>query len=87
MAELMAAALFGLLGGIIRAVVGILKHYRADKKTKLRPYYLISTLIISAAIGLVASVALSTNYIINLVAGYAGIDLLEGLLKIAAKKN
>ena len=87
MAALLTAALFGLLGGLIRAVVGLLKHHRTKNKTKFKPYYLITTLVIAGAIGTVTSLALTSNHLINLIAGYAGIDLLEGMLKIIRKKN
>lgn len=87
MTELVAAGLFGLIGGLLRALVGILKNYRMKKQKRFKPLYLIVTLLISAAIGTTASLALSTNYLMNLVVGYAGIDLLENMLKIVTKKN
>ena len=34
MSVIITAAIFGLLGGLLRSVVGITKHYRAKKKTK-----------------------------------------------------
>ncbi len=83
---LLNAAIFGLLGGLIRALVGILKYYKINKKTKLKPAYLLVTITISAIIGIITSTALSTNYIVNLVVGYAGIDFLENLVKIIKKK-
>lgn len=87
MVNLLIPALFGLFGGLIRGVVGLLKHYRISSKTKFKTTYFILTLIFSAAIGMIISTALSTNYLINLIAGYAGIDLLENLMKIIKKKN
>lgn len=87
MADLFLSTLFGLVGGLIRAVVGIVKHYKINKKTKFKPIYFIITLIASAIIGALVSLSLSTNYFVNLMAGYAGIDLLENLLKIGKKKN
>jgi len=86
MPNLIALALFGLLGGITRAVVGILKHYRISKRTKFRPIYLIITLLGSAIIGMSASLAITTNYALSLVAGYMGIDIIENLIKIYRKK-
>ena len=87
MANLLIPALFGLLGGLIRGVVGLLKHYRINTKTKFKTTYFIITLIASGIIGALVSLSLSTNYFVNLLAGYAGIDLLENLLKIGKKKN
>lgn len=87
MANLLIPALFGLFGGLLRGIVGLLKHYRISSKTKFKTYYLIFTLILSALIGIIISTALSANYLVNLIAGYAGIDLLENLMKIIKKKN
>lgn len=88
MAEIIIAALFGLLGGTIRAVVGILKYYRVNKKNKkLKIAYLLTSLILAAAIGAVTSLSITTNHLVNLVVGYAGIDFLESLVKITTKKQ
>ena len=87
MAEILLAALFGLLGGAIRAVVGVIKHYRFAKSKKLKIKYLIITLIVSALIGSITSLSITTNHMLNLVIGYAGIDFLESMLKITTKKS
>ncbi len=86
MSELIIAALFGLLGGSIRALMGILKHYKVNKKEKFKLTYLLITLVISALIGAVTSTSLTTNHLINLVIGYAGIDFLESIVKLTIKK-
>ena len=86
MAELFLAAVFGLIGGLIRAVVGLLKKYRIDNKVNFKFFYLIITLVLSALIGMFISLAFSSNYIINLLVGYAGIDFLDNLVKIIKKK-
>ena len=86
MAELFLAAIFGLIGGLIRAVVGLLKKYRIDRKINFKFFYLIVTLALSALIGIFLSLAFSSNYIVNLVVGYAGIDFLENIVKIIKKK-
>lgn len=87
MVNLLIPALFGLLGGLIRGIVGLLKYYRISTKTNFKITYFVITLILSAIIGMVISTALSANYLVNLIAGYAGIDLLENLMKIVKKKN
>lgn len=87
MAELFIPAIFGLLGGLIRALVGFLKHHRIGTKTKFKTIYFVLTLVLSALIGMIISTALSTNYLVNLIAGYAGIDLLENFVKIIKKKK
>ncbi len=87
MSVIYTAALFGLIGGLIRALMGILKHYRITKTAKFKPAYLTITLILSAVIGMLVSVSISTNYLLNLVAGYAGIDFLENIIKISKRKS
>jgi hypothetical protein len=87
MNDLIFPALFGLLGGLIRAAVGITKAFRLNKKTKLKINYLIMTLILSGILGLITSIAFSSNYFINLIIGYAGIDFIDNMIKITKKKN
>ncbi|MBS3152607.1 hypothetical protein J4230_04315 [Candidatus Woesearchaeota archaeon] len=87
MSEIIIAALFGLFGGAIRAAVGLIKYYRINKKTKkFKIIYLITTLIISSVIGMITSLSLTTNHLLNLIIGYAGIDFLENIAKITANK-
>jgi len=87
MNEIIIAGLLGLLGGLARAFFGLLKHYRIDMKTKFIPSYLIITLVGAGVIGIFVSLLLSTNYFLSLVAGYAGIDIIEGLVKAYKKKS
>ncbi|MBI2148692.1 hypothetical protein HYU23_03350 [Candidatus Woesearchaeota archaeon] len=87
MPEIITAAIFGLLGGTIRALVGLLKQKRVSKTKRFKISYLIITIILSGLIGAITSTSLTTNNIMNLVIGYAGIDLLENLLKIITKKT
>ncbi len=87
MAYIITAAVFGLLGGLLRSVVGITKHYRTKKKTKFKTSYFIMTLIIAGLIGMLLSAAFAANYLIYLVVGYAGIDILENLVKIIKKED
>ncbi len=87
MSELIVAAVFGLLGGLLRSIVGLAKHFRAKKKTKFKVKYFIITLILAGFIGMLLSAAFAANYLIYLVVGYAGIDLLENLVKITKRKE
>ncbi len=87
MVNLVFAALFGAIGGLIRALVGLLKYYRIDKNTKFKINYFLVTLVVSALIGTFVSLAFSASYIISLVIGYAGTDLLENLVRILKRKN
>jgi len=87
MVNLVVAALFGLLGGLLRAIVGFIKNYRIKRNIKFKFNYFVITIIISAFIGMLLSLAFATNYLVYLIVGYAGIDLLENLVKISKRKN
>lgn len=79
------AAVMGLLGGMARAAVGILKAVRRRKK--LVWAYTLTTIICSAAIGAVAGLLFDTDFKISIIAGYAGTDLLENIYKITFKRK
>lgn len=76
------AAFFGLLGGITRAVVGVLK---SKKKFVLKNSLL--TLFGSAIIGIFAGLLVIQDIRIVLLVGYAGTDLIEGIFKILVGKT
>jgi len=50
--NLLLARLFGFIGGLTRAFVGILKHRLPKKKGKFKPIELAFTIIASGIIGL-----------------------------------
>ena len=73
---------FGLFGGIIRAIVGMLKHKVFTGKEKFQARRLLFTIITSALIGAFCALLLVEDYRIVLLAGYAGTDLIQGVYKI-----
>jgi len=82
----------GFLGGIVRSLVGVVKHGVLLKKEKFKPRYFFLTIIISGIIGVFTSILVANDYRLALLAGYAGSDILEGLykaqkLKIATIKH
>ena len=83
MANILIASGFGLLGGLIRASVGLLKLKKIKKEFNIK--YLLVTLVLSAIIGAFIAMAYSTNNIFYLAAGYAGTDILQGLAKAGKK--
>ncbi|MCD6398498.1 MAG: hypothetical protein J7L08_01120 [Candidatus Aenigmarchaeota archaeon] len=85
--QLVFIFLAGFLGGVIRALVGIVKKVRsASKKTKIRRDYIILNLLSGGGIGLL--VGLFVNDLkLALLAGYAGTDFLESLFKIKMRKE
>jgi fluoride ion exporter CrcB/FEX len=86
MNELLTSAIFGLVGGLARSIVGLLKHYRINHKTKFKLNYLLITLLGSAIIGSFSSLILFSDFKLSLIAGYVGIDIIENLVKAYRKK-
>jgi len=83
--NLLQSALFGLIGGIVRGVVGIVKSQRSKKK--FNAGYFIFTIICSGVIGLFAGMLISADYKLTMLAGYAGIDLIESIYKLSKSKK
>lgn len=77
--EIAVAGILGGVGGLVRGLVGILKALKKKQKLSIR-YYLL-TVVIAIIIGAFTGVIISKDYRVNLLAGYAGIDILEGLYK------
>lgn len=74
----------GLLGGIARACVGLLKAMR--HKTKIVWSYTFISILASGLIGAAAGAMLDSDVKTSVIAGYVGTDLLENAYKIAFKK-
>jgi len=85
--NLLLAGLFGFIGGLTRAFVGILKHRLPKKKDKFKPVELAFTIIASGIIGLFCGLLVATDFKLSLLAGYAGTDLIEGIYKIRRKQK
>ena len=94
----MVAILFaGFSGGVVRGLVGFIKHQQAYKEVPFRPLYFASMVALSGLIGLLAAWVTddlgitflgmdSLSASIALIIGYAGGDLIENLFKIILKK-
>ena len=74
----------GLLGGIARACVGLLKAMRNN--VEIVWSYTAITIIASGIIGAAAGALLNSDAKMSVIAGYIGTDLLENAYKIAFKK-
>ena len=87
----------GFIGGVVRGLVGFVKHQFAYKQVKFDIPYFITMVFISGVIGLLATAAakglgitiLGNDFgpALALVAGYAGGDFLENLYKIVFKTD
>lgn len=78
-------ALLGLLGGLARIAVGILKSRISKVKFKWKTVLI--SFICSAIVGSTAGILFNEDYKLSIIAGYAGTDLLENIYKIAFKKK
>ncbi|HVY01399.1 MAG TPA: hypothetical protein VHA12_01395 [Candidatus Nanoarchaeia archaeon] len=78
MESTVAAAAFGCLGGFIRSIIGIFKAKTRQEKIKIG--YIFRTIRFSAISGTFMGAIFSFNPIISFTAGYAGSDILEGLV-------
>ncbi|MEK7503488.1 MAG: hypothetical protein AAB577_00710 [Patescibacteria group bacterium] len=87
-------AAFG--GGILRGLVGFVKHQLSYKEVKFRFYYFLGMVLISGIIGAVAALAIkevgftllgSFSPALSFIIGYAGGDFIENVYKIIIKKS
>ncbi|OGM05477.1 hypothetical protein A2124_04475 [Candidatus Woesebacteria bacterium GWB1_37_5] len=88
MENLVSSILFGILGGLVRALVGIVKYFEKNKQNqKIRFWYLTSSLFVAALVGGIAGAIANGDWRLAIIAGYAGTDFLEGLYKIRQKQG
>ena len=87
----------GAAGGLVRGIVGFLKHQFAYKNVEFKPYYITSMMVLSSLVGFAVTwavvssgleiVALAQiNPAIAFIVGYAGGDLIENLYKMLVGK-
>jgi len=73
--------LSGLLGGVLRGLVGIAKS-KMIEKGKFEAVYLGVTLGVSALVGMAAGLLADGTWEVAFLAGYAGTDFIENLYKL-----
>ncbi len=87
-------AAFG--GGVLRGLVGFIKHQFSYKEVKFRPYYFLGMMALSGIVGTVATLAIKElgftlfdgfTAALAFIIGYAGGDFLENIYKIIIKKS
>jgi NADH:ubiquinone oxidoreductase subunit 6 (subunit J) len=87
----------GAVGGLVRGIVGFLKHQFAYKNVEFRPAYIAGMMVLSSLVGLVVTWAIVSsgleivalaeiNPAVAFIVGYAGGDLIENLYKILVGK-
>ena len=74
----------GLIGGLIRAIVGITKDQTfTPEKFKMRWGYFLTSILVAVIVGVVSGIIVDgDDWRISLLAGYAGTDFLENLYKL-----
>jgi hypothetical protein len=82
------AIVFGLLGGLVRGLVGVAKYFEKNKANqKLSVRYFALSIGIAALVGGVAGALAGGDWRFAVIAGYAGTDFIEGLYKIRMKQG
>lgn len=84
------------IGGLIRGLVGYIKHQFSYKNVPFRWKYFLGMMTVSGLIGMVAAIAIKElgftlfgqfTPALAFVIGYAGGDFLENIYKIIIKKS
>ncbi|MCX6791297.1 MAG: hypothetical protein NTV62_03895 [Candidatus Gribaldobacteria bacterium] len=91
-----AVLIAGFFGGVVRGLVGFLKHQLSYKQVPFDLKYFLMMSFISGVIGLMASLSLKEVGLtlegfftpaLSFIIGYAGGDFLESIYKIILKKS
>ena len=85
MNEILIAAGFGIIGGLVRILVTSLKTIQLKKKLSFTGFGIYAIVII--AIGAFSGIILSYGKILSFLGGYAGLDLIDGYYKAFKKKQ
>ena len=88
--------LAGFFGGVVRGIVGFIKHQFSYKNVSFKLTYFFGMAFLSGVVGLMASMAIrEVGFELNglftsslsFIIGYAGGDFLENIYKIIVKKS
>jgi len=86
----------GFLGGVIRGLVGFIKHQFSYKNVPFKVEYFLGTVVISGMIGFASAYAVQSvgfslegtfSPALSFIVGYAGGDFIENIYKILIKKS
>ncbi len=86
----------GFLGGVVRGLVGFMKHQFAYKNVPFKPSYFLGTTMLSGIIGMASSLAVQNvgftlqgtfTPALGFIIGYAGGDFIENVYKIIIAKS
>ncbi|GAI12025.1 unnamed protein product [marine sediment metagenome] len=76
----------GFCGGVIRGLVGFIKHQFSYKDVVFNLPYFFVMMFLSGIVGLVVAYIFSRDTTFSLIVGYAGGDFLENVYKTIRKK-
>ena len=79
MNAIILSGLLGGIGGLARSLVGLSKAL--SLKRRIIWYYWLTTIVISAIIGVATGTIFNFDQRLSILAGYAGTDILEGIYK------
>jgi len=96
--SLLVLLIAGAGGGLVRGIVGFIKHQFAYKNVAFKPEYVAVIMVLSGVVGLLVTWAFATsglqiaevpmaNPAIAFIIGYAGGDFLENIYKILVGKT
>lgn len=88
----------GFIGGLLRGAVGLVKYYTSYKTVEVKPLYFAGMVLLSGVVGYIsawvakdiANIFLDVPMLpvsFALLAGYAGGDFIENMVKIAFKET
>ena len=85
MNELLISAGFGIIGAIVRVLIVSLQTIQLKKKIRYSGFWIYTLVVL--AVGAFSGIILSYGKTISFLAGYAGLDLIEGYYKGFKKKK
>ncbi len=77
--DALMACVFGCMGGLIRSMISLLNS-KVKKKVIIWKYWMISTTV-SGIVGAFMGIVLGFGLAISFLAGYAGLDIIDGIYK------
>ncbi len=77
----------GLIGGALRGIVGIAKSLIVKREEQINYGWFFVSVAVAMAIGVIAATFMGGGLAVALLAGYAGSDLLESLVKLKFKEK
>jgi len=85
--RILFVSLCGALGGVLRGLMGVSKTVFNKKTFKMNWIWFFTSIAVSAIVGVIAASFFGDDLRLAVLAGYAGADFIEGLMKIKLKNR